>query len=412
MRLAVVDHVGNFGGASRVVRGLLHGMAQARTDLRITYFCNPASLRREELRRELDALGIEVRVLSAVRLWAGGVAGIPSSEMALRTMQAVVFRRFGFLPPYLTGDVAREMAARLRGFDVAYFPWPYLMDCPRTPVPLVATFHDFNFKYFFGSLVHSRRQLAELEAQMPGWLAGVTPVVSSEFMRSELARFYPAAADRTRVIHLAPPSVVGTLDREAALRLLAPLGIRPPYALYPTNTSAHKNIGTLVAAIAHLRGQGVHLPLVLTGPETEAIVGRATRIGVERGTGEPDVRGLGYVSNDQIDALIQCATMVVTSSLYEAGNGPGVDAWGRAVPVAMSDIPPFTEHLRVQGVRARVFDPRSPEDIAAQLKAILDDPEGARADAEASRAALQKLTWRDCAGRYLEVFEAAAGGRA
>lgn len=410
MKLAVVDHVGNFGGASRVVRGLLHGLMAERPGLEVTYFCNPDSLRRESMREELRSLGIKVAVLSSVRLWAGGVAGIPGSEMALRTMQGFVFERFGFLPPYLTGSVAKELEGRLGNFDVAYFPWPYLLACPRTRCPLVATFHDFNFKYFFGSLVHSRRQLAELETQMPQWLANATPVVSTHFMAAELAKFYPQAAGRATVVHLAPPGSVGRVSAELALQTVQALGVKPPYVLYPANISVHKNIGTLVAAIALLRDRGKPLPLVLTGPETDTVAGRATYIGVERGGRDQDVTGLGYVSNDQIDALVQCATVVVSPSLYEAGNGPGVDAWARGIPVAMSNIPAFMEHIEVQGVKARVFDPRDPRDIAAKLQEILDDPQQARSDAEASRRALQKLTWRDCAAQYLRVFERAAGG--
>jgi glycosyltransferase involved in cell wall biosynthesis len=115
------------------------------------------------------------------------------------------------------------------------------------------------------------------------------------------------------------------------------------------------------------------------------------------------------VSNDQIDALIQCATVVVSASLYEAGNGPGLDAWARGVPVAMSNIAAFMEHIEVQGVKAFVFDPRDPRDIAAKLREVLDDPDRARSEAEMSRRALENLTWRNCAAQYLQVFEQAAG---
>lgn len=409
MKLAVVDHVGNFGGASRALRGLLQGLAAARPGPHITYFGNPASLEREGQGEELRALGIEVAGLSSLRLGASGIAGIPGSAAALRLLQERVLRRLAGAPPLVTGSVRQELEQRLQGFDVAYFAWPYLLDCPRLGCPMVATFHDFNFKYYFGSHIYSRSQLAALEAQMPRWLESATPVVSSRFMVAELERFYPQAAGRAHVIYLAPTGTLAGIAREDCLRTVRTLGVPPRYALYPTNTCSHKNAGPLVAAIALLREAGVRLPLVLTGPETDTVAGRATAIGVERGARDVDVFGLGYVGNDQIDALIQCATIVVTSSLYEAGNGPGVDAWARGVPVAMSNIPPFVEHIEVQGVQAQVFDPRDPRDIAAKLRQILEDPERARDGAEASRRAMQRLTWGDCAAQYLRVFERAAG---
>ena len=119
------------------------------------------------------------------------------------------------------------------------------------------------------------------------------------------------------------------------------------------------------------------------------------------------VVGLGYVSNLQMDALIQCARAVVSSSLYEAGNGPGLDAWARAVPVVMSEILPFIEHIEVQDVKAHVFDPRNPQDIANKIIAILSDPEKAKEDALYSQKAMQKITWETVAEKYLAVFNKA-----
>jgi glycosyltransferase involved in cell wall biosynthesis len=108
-----------------------------------------------------------------------------------------------------------------------------------------------------------------------------------------------------------------------------------------------------------------------------------------------------------MDALIQCARVVVSSSLYEAGNGPGVDAWARAIPVAMSDIPPFIEHIKVQDVKAQVFDPRNPQDIANKIDAILSNPEKATEDALYSQSVLKNFTWEKVAEKYLAVFNKA-----
>jgi glycosyltransferase involved in cell wall biosynthesis len=108
-----------------------------------------------------------------------------------------------------------------------------------------------------------------------------------------------------------------------------------------------------------------------------------------------------------MDALIRCASAVVSSSLYEAGNGPGLDAWARGIPVAMSGIPPFVEHVEVQGVRAKIFDPRDPLDIAEKIGEILSDPERAREDAQESLRRIREVTWERTAEQYLSVFERA-----
>jgi glycosyltransferase involved in cell wall biosynthesis len=199
--------------------------------------------------------------------------------------------------------------------------------------------------------------------------------------------------------------MISNIGKEEAQEIVLSLGVGSPYILYPTNLCVHKNVGPLFSALSLLRKQGYDLRVILTGPGTERVRGHASDIGVELGHVDQDVLGLGYVSNLEMDSLIQCASVVVSLSLYEAGNGPGIDAWMRGVPVAMSNIPAFLEHLEVQGVRAEVFDPHSPMDIALKINAILSDPEKATMDARYSREALQKITWEQTAKKYLEIFD-------
>jgi glycosyltransferase involved in cell wall biosynthesis len=73
----------------------------------------------------------------------------------------------------------------------------------------------------------------------------------------------------------------------------------------------------------------------------------------------------------------------------------------------MSNIPAFTEHVELFGVKAHIFDPRSPEDIAAKIATIMDNPSQARTDADISKSALKKLTWEVTAREYLSIFQLA-----
>jgi glycosyltransferase involved in cell wall biosynthesis len=187
------------------------------------------------------------------------------------------------------------------------------------------------------------------------------------------------------------------------------MGVRFPYVIYPTHLTVHKNLGPLLVAISILEKRGHDVSLVVTGSGTQAASGRACPYGVVRGVLPPNVLGLGYVTNRQMDALIRCAAVVVSSSLYEAGNGPGLDAWARGVPVAMSRIPPFLEHVEVQGVRAKLFDPRDPRDIADKIGEILSEPARAREDAMESLLRIREITWKKTAEEYFSVFDQAVG---
>lgn len=152
---------------------------------------------------------------------------------------------------------------------------------------------------------------------------------------------------------------------------------------------------------------GQDLNLVLTGPGTEIINGHATVIGIEMGGKPSDVIGLGYVTNTQIDSLIQRASVVVNTSLYEAGNGSGLDAWEMGTPVAMSNIPSFIEHLKVQGLLAEVFDPRSPLDIAEKIYSIINNKEKSEYNSKKSIESIHDITWKNTALKYINIFEEA-----
>ena len=71
----------------------------------------------------------------------------------------------------------------------------------------------------------------------------------------------------------------------------------------------------------------------------------------------------------------------------------------------MSDIPPFREHVKVHDVRAEIFDPRSPRDIAEKLERILSNPQKSAEDTAHSKNAISHFTWERSAEGYLRVFE-------
>ena len=68
MKIAVVDHVGNHGGGSRVVRSLLPALKRCDPTLEIVYFGNPASIRRENLDAEFTPVAISVAPLASLKL--------------------------------------------------------------------------------------------------------------------------------------------------------------------------------------------------------------------------------------------------------------------------------------------------------------------------------------------------------
>ncbi len=73
----------------------------------------------------------------------------------------------------------------------------------------------------------------------------------------------------------------------------------------------------------------------------------------------------------------------------------------------MSNIPAFLEHINEQDLRAKVFDPRDPKDIAKKLSEILDNPTVALIDAAHSAKMIASFPWEKTARQYFDVFSEA-----
>jgi glycosyltransferase involved in cell wall biosynthesis len=406
MKLAVIDHVLNPGGGTRVIRSLLPAMKKIRPDLQITFFANEHGIKRDSLSEVLEAHSIEVSYLRSVKFSGRDLFGLRGSRHVMGMIQRRLGKLSSFLPLSISGALQNELEKVVKGFDFAFFTWPFHLKCPKLTCPMAGIFHDFNYKYFFSgnAMLSSLEQF--LNDHMPVWLANSTPIVSTHFMKSEVEKFYPEFAHKVKVVPIAPMSMISSIETEQALEIVKKLGIPKDYILCPTQAIGHKNAGPLLSAQALLKKKGYPTALVFTGLGTEAYSGKACEIGVERNQSPQDTFGLGYVTNEEVDALIHCAAAVVNPSLYEGGNGPGFDAWARGVPVAMSNIPPFREHIETHDVRAELFDPRSPHNIAEKLEYILSNPKKAAEDAEHSKTAISRFTWERSAEGYLAVLEA------
>ena len=150
IKIAVFDPVGNWGGGSRVVRALLPAIKRNLPDSAITYFGNLVTIQREGFVSEFNASGITVEELISTRLSQKGLWGIHKSDIVFRLIQEKFGNLKTILPLYISGDTTREIKKRSRGFDLAFFPWIFLVRCPELTIPSVAIFHDFNYKYYFG----------------------------------------------------------------------------------------------------------------------------------------------------------------------------------------------------------------------------------------------------------------------
>lgn len=416
MRLAVVAQQASAGGGTRFLRPLVKALANEYPDLTIRVFLNSYTADQLGASAGLEGDRISVsKILPELCALPGSILNGHPPISPARGLLAL--RPRGRSNPH---GAAADLARRLSRFDAVYLAWPYFLHPIRISVPVVGTFHDFNYKHDLGTL--GREFVDLLEIQAGYWLgASSIAVASSQFIGEEMRQFYGAQVKEMAVVRLSTLLAGAPRDVHHDIAL-ARHGLKRPYVICPSNTSRHKNLERLLRAYSVIRKSGGP-PLVLIGNGTQLLHGLSR--GQENdpaavslfqtflNTGlklNHDVFAFGYVSDEDADGLIGGAQMLVAPSLYEAGSGPALDAWALGTPVAMSSIPPFVEHESFLGVKAALFDPYSEASIAETILHVLGNSCGAADMAEQSRQAMTKYTWRDVARGYRSVFDAAVQG--
>lgn len=175
------------------------------------------------------------------------------------------------------------------------------------------------------------------------------------------------------------------------------------YALFVGRLSREKGVATLLRAWGEL---GERLPLKIAGDGPLAPV-------VEQGARDlPGVEWLGRQPSPRVLELMRGAQMLIfPSEWYEGFSVTLLEAFASGLPVVASDLgsmPTIVEHGRT----GRVFCAGDADDLAAQVRWLLDHP---REHAAMRRAARQEYETRYTAGRnmaeLLEIYRLALSRR-
>lgn len=285
-----------------------------------------------------------------------------------------------------------------------------LLFCPFTmpyyhhpDVPVVSVIYDLQYAYypqFFTPEEEAGRERTFLTAAR----VSERLVCISDFARRTVLEQGNVPPGRTATVHISLPRRLSRTSPEAVAAVRQALGLgHDDYFLYPANFWPHKNHRMLLTAFGMLCAQRPELEcgLVLTGADT----------GLRRELGEA-VKGLslegrvvfaGYVSDADLSALLTGARALVFPSLFEGFGMPLVEAMHVGTPIVCSDVASLPE---VGGEAALYFDPRRPDDMAAALGRLLDEPGLAATLVAKGRERLAVFGGpQDMARKYLAVFE-------
>ena len=392
-KLAVVLQSSSTGGWRYTCR-LIQAIRRDRPQIAITVYLGRRlkSVGEEgSPRRVLEHFGVQVKAMPYLKSVEPGNLLRTSIHKLRKTLAYFQYRRW-----------IKDLNLQ----DVVLFAWPFGIECPDIQVPIAFVPHDFNYTHFVGAFVETPRSTQSLYKQHRRWLSKAFPIVSSNFIAQDLKRAFPEFQGQPRVIPISHLGNLVGMDDFEAKKTVGSLGIQGDFILCLNNVSAHKNLGQLLAGYHYARQKFPELKMVLVGFGTEGICGNAnTPWYLDNVQDGGNVASLGLRHDREVTALIKQAKLVINPSLYEAGNGSGLDAWMLGTPVAMSAIPSFLEHRVQLGVMAETFNPRCCYEIGEAICRIIDGPDKSKANAEASMLAMMRYTWSHVAASYLTAFE-------
>ncbi len=192
----------------------------------------------------------------------------------------------------------------------------------------------------------------------------------SKFSRNDLARTYGCDEQEIKVVHssCAPRFLGGRASPAAIEREKQKFELPSRYAIFPGNLWPHKNHKRLLEALRRLRQRGVAIPLVLVGDGSMA--DKALMRELERAKGEGWLWVLGYVTDEELHALVSGGACLLFPSLFEGFGIPVAEALAVGVPVACSNVCSLPE---VGADAANYFDPEDVESIARVVEEIWED---------------------------------------
>ena len=189
-------------------------------------------------------------------------------------------------------------------------------------------------------------------------------------------------------------------DVEECRSAVAKLGISRPYLLYVGNLKPHKNVSTLLRALAqlHERRKLFH-QLVIVGDDARwkrTIVDECASLGIAG-----QVVFVPHVSQALLPMIYAAADLLVMPSNAEGFGLPVVEAMACGTPVACSQAASLPE---VAGDAAAYFDAEDAENLAGTIERLAQSSELRESLRAKGLQRAKQFTWQEFTRKHIEVY--------
>jgi glycosyltransferase involved in cell wall biosynthesis len=257
----------------------------------------------------------------------------------------------------------------------------------HTSKPFAFTLHDLQENYYPENFSRwTRFWRHQVYAQLIGRARRV--ICESDHVKNDIMRFFGVPAQRAAVI-TAPPMRQFFAEESAEHLQATRLRLQLPekFLFYPAQFWVHKNHLRLIEAFREVATQVPDLRLVLTGKKRDQYQAVMDKIAESGLSGK--VVHLGYVAQEDLQAIYRLATALVMPSLFESVSIPVYEAFQAGTPVVASGILAIPEQVGDAGL---LFDPISVSSIRDAILKIVSNPVEARQLGQRGRERMLAMT--------------------
>jgi glycosyltransferase involved in cell wall biosynthesis len=374
----------NNRGYGRHARALLSALARLDTKNHYTFF-----LDQNEGLEKLPQ-GVETRLVRA-----SAPATVAASANGHRSL----------------GDIWRmSRALSDPEFDLLLFPTIYSYAPVLSSARKIVMIHDVIAEtYPQLTLPHPLQRLFWRAKVALGRRQADAIVTVSEYSRRGIAQRFKLSLERVFVVGEASDPIFRRLPGARLTPLLKSLGLNDHHRsiVYVGGFSPHKNLESLIAAFAGIaaRSGNTDIRLVMVGEYSKEVFHSYFDVIKQQveSLGIADrVIFTGYLSDEELVVLLNCATALALPSLIEGFGLPAVEAAACGCPVIATTASPLPDLL---GEGCVYIDPHNPIALQEALARVLESEELRGKMREAGLAAAGRLTWEAAARQMMMLIE-------
>ena len=271
-----------------------------------------------------------------------------------------------------------------------------LIHCPamfgpiNTQIPVVITIHDLSY-FTHPQLMKTKIFTSVVKIMEKFAAANATRIIAiSKSTFNDILNYLVVPESNIDLV-LSAGRTVG-LNRGVQQRksnLFLAMGQRSPY----------KSLETAVLAWSHIPSSR-RPKLVITGSHgRDPLIKLVSSLSLEN-----SVELLHWVSDEQLDELMNSCTAIIETTQAAGFGMPALEAMSLSTPVIISDIPVFRE---IAGAAAEYFEVGNPSDLANKVLNLQADAERQRFLQEQGPLHSKMYTWQSTAAGTLSSFEKA-----